>query len=129
MGKIMADRKWKEISVDTNSDVWDREKDLEGIFVKMETGIGANNSKMYTIKTEEGEVKAWGSTVLDDKLANVPEGTYVKIEYEGKLKSKKGTDYHSFKVFIDESTQVAPTKDTVAEVVDGEPISLDQIPF
>lgn len=97
-------RNWKEIQVDTNSDVWNKENPIEGELVKIENDIGPNKSNMYTIKTEDGEVKVWGSTVLDDKLLGVPTQTYVKIEYEGKLKSKKGAEYHSYKVFIDEDS-------------------------
>ncbi len=97
---------WKEITVDTNSEVWDREKPIEGKLLKIESDIGPNKSKMYTIETKDGEIKVWGSTVLDDKLMGVPQGTIVKLEYEGKLKSKKGAEYHSYKVYIDEDSQV-----------------------
>lgn len=123
----MADRVWKEITVDTNSDVWDKEKPIEGTLTKTEHDIGPNKSNMYTIKTEEGEVKVWGSTVLDDKLLGVPQGSYVKLEYEGKLKSKKGAEYHSYKVFIDEGSLV----DEVTPMPDDEdaPIDLKDIPF
>src|SRR3990167_11148253 len=99
----MTDRKWVEKTLE-NSEVWNKEKPIEGSLVKTESEIGPNKSKMYTIKTQDGEVKVWGSTVLDDKLLGVPVGTYLKIEYEGKLKSKKGTEYHSYKVFIDEDS-------------------------
>lgn len=97
--------KWKEVTLKENSDVWDKEDPIEGKLVKTEHDVGPNKSNMYTIKTEEGEVKVWGSTVLDDKLLGVPENTLVKIEYEGKLKSKKGSEYHSYKVFIEDSEE------------------------
>lgn len=87
--------------MDANTDVWDKSEILEGKFSKVEQDVGPNKSKMYTIETDKGEVKVWGSTVLDDKLIGVSQGTYVKIEYEGKMKSKKGAEYHSYKVFID----------------------------
>lgn len=126
----MSERKWKEQTVDTDSEVWNREKTLEGKLVKIESDIGPNKSHMYTVETDDGEIKVWGSTVLDDKLMSVPKGTYVKIEYEGKLKSKKGAEYHSYKVFIDEDSipQAEPTEDTVHPVDDGE-IDLKDIPF
>lgn len=91
---------WEEINLNDNADVWDKEKPIEGVFVKMEDGIGPNESKMYTIKTNNGEVKVWGSMVLDDKLADIDPDSYIKIEYEGKVKGKKA-EYHSYKVFID----------------------------
>ena len=97
----MAKRNWEEVGVE-EANVWDKEAPLEGVFVKTETGVGANKSNMYTIKPDKGdEVKVWGSTVLDDKLMGVPKGTYVKIEYEGKKTAKNGGQYHSYKVFID----------------------------
>ena len=110
--------------------------------VKTETEVGPNSSKMYTIKDDKGEeIKAWGSTVLDDKLSNVPNGSYVKLDYEGKLKSAKGVNYHSFKVFIDLNEETDETsgyekakamansfeKKTVN--IDESPIDLNDIPF
>lgn len=108
----MAERKWREITVNTDSEVWDREEPIEGDLVKVEREVGPNKSMMYTLNTVEGEVKVWGSTVLDDKLMGVPQGSYVKLEYEGKLKSRKGAEYHSYKVFIDEATQKDKVVDT-----------------
>jgi hypothetical protein len=100
----MADNhKWKEVVLDSG-EVWNKEAPIEGKLLKTEQEVGPNKSKMYTLETDNGEVKVWGSTVLDDKLMGVPEGTYIKIDYEGKLKSKKGTEYHSYKVFIDEQS-------------------------
>lgn len=96
---------WREVTLDSSSDVWDREDPIEGTFVGVREDVGPNESKLYTIKTDKGEVKVWGSTVLDDKLMGVPQGSKVRIEYEGKLKSKKGTQYHSYKVFIDTDTE------------------------
>lgn len=134
----MAERNWKEIQVDTNGDVWDREEPLEGKFVKVEHDVGPKKSNMYTVETDDGEVKAWGSKVLDDKLLSVPAGTYVKLEYTGKAKGQSGNEYHTFKVFIDEDSVPAETDkpaakkeakpDTIVEVGD-EPVSLDDIPF
>jgi hypothetical protein len=115
-------RNWKEVTLEDGT-VWDKEKPLEGKFVKVETDIGPNKSKMYTIKTEKEEVKVWGSTVLDDKLMGVPQGTYVKIEYEGKLKSKKGTEYHSYKVFIDEDSK--PDIDAEHQRIQGTDETID----
>lgn len=97
-------RRWKEISVNNDTDVWDKETPLEGEFVKVAHDIGPNKSNMYTLRTDAGEIKVWGSTVLDDKLMGVPQGAYVQIEYEGKKPSKNGGSYHSYKVFLDEDS-------------------------
>lgn len=116
----MTKRKWKEVVLE-QGDVWDKSEPLEGQFVKVEHDIGPKKSNMYTVKTDDGEVKVWGSTVLDDKLMGVPQGSYVKLEYEGKKPSKTGNEYHSFKVFIDEDSPVEDGED--------QPIPKDDIPF
>ena len=102
------DRKWREITVD-DSEVWNKPAPevgatLEGEFVKTEENIGPKKSKLHVIKTGKGEVKAWGSTVLNDKLLGVPTGAYVKIEYGGMKQSKMGQDYHDYKVFVDDGS-------------------------
>lgn len=131
----MTDRKWVEKTLDAGGDMWDKENPIEGKLVKTQTEVGPNKSNMYTLEQEDGtEIKVWGSTVLDDKLLGVPIGTYVKLEYEGKLKSKKGAEYHSYKVFIDESsvpepsTQIPSVFETPAHTDEDAPISLEDLP-
>ena len=41
-------------------------------------------------------------TVLKNKLAQVPPGTRVRIEYLGMATNKKGTEYHDFDVYVDQ---------------------------
>lgn len=110
----MAERNWKEITVEDDSTVWDKILPLEGSFEKVENDVGPNKANLYTIKKEDGEeIKVWGSKVLDDKLMGVPKGVFVKLEYEGKVKGKSGNEYHSYKVFMDldseaDASDVAP---------------------
>lgn len=98
-----SERKWREVTLDDGS-VWDKESPLEGTFVRTQEDVGPKKSKLHVIKTDEGEVKAWGSTVLNDKLLGVPSGAYVKIEYGGMKQGKNGQDYHDYKVFIDDDS-------------------------
>ena len=93
-------RNYQEVELETGT-VWDKKEPIEGQLLGTEHNVGPNDSTMYTVAVGDDEVKVWGSTVLDDKLKNVKPGSFVKIEYEGKLKSKKGTEYHSYKVFVD----------------------------
>jgi hypothetical protein len=131
----MVDKKrnWKENNARSDDDtVWDKaaEPNLEGQLLKIENGVGPNHSTMYTIKKDDdSEVKVWGSTVLDDRFLGVPEGTYVKVTYEGLKQGKAGKSYHNYKVFIDEDSvpQESP-KDKVITNID-EPIDLKGIPF
>lgn len=112
MAKQNNGRKWREVTLE-DGDVWDKSGPLEGVMLKAERDVGPNKSMMYTVKTDKGEVKVWGSTVLDDKLLGVPQGTYIRLEYEGKQKSKKGTEYHSYKVFIDDNEPVLADEEDV----------------
>ncbi len=150
-------RSWKEIKVESNDNVWDREEPLEGRLIKAEENVGPNNSMMYTIKTDDEEVKVWGSKVLDDKLLGVPRNTYIQIVYKGKVKGKNSS-YHDFSVSIDEddmgtaeaeedteeksgSTQPQSGYEKAREAAknlgkdkhednnEDEPISVDDIPF
>lgn len=100
----MAERNWQENNVKTDDDVWDKEMhpELEGKLTDIERNVGPNESTLYTIEKSDGaKVKVWGSTVLDDRFLGVPENTYIKITYEGKVKGSKGTYYHNYKVFVD----------------------------
>lgn len=104
------DRNWKEVTLDDSS-VWDRERPLEGRFLRTDENIGPKKSKLHVVETEAGEVKAWGSIVLNDKLMGVPTGAYVKIEYEGMKQGKNGSDYHDYKVFVDQDSIDEPFED------------------
>lgn len=49
------------------------------------------------------DVDISGGKTLEDKLNDVPLGTFIRIQYEGKVRSKStGNDYNNFKVFKDD---------------------------
>lgn len=95
---------WKEINPQSNR-VWDpeEEKEIEGTLVGIKEAVGPNKSKIYIIDIGEEKVSIWGSTVLDNKMIEVPVGAKVKITYEGKKDSpkRKGKQYKDFTVMID----------------------------
>lgn len=94
---------WKEITLENDeSTIWDREEPIEGRLVMTQDNVGPNDSKMYTLKTDDGDIKVWGSTVLDNKLLGIPQGALIRIVYKGKAKGKKGNSYHDFSVSIAE---------------------------
>lgn len=103
---------WKKVEGSGNADVWNFETqpELEGEFVKVETGIGPNNSNLYHFLVggdlEQEEVVIWGSTVLDTKLAGLNHGDKVKIDYLGKAKGKRGTEYRNYDVFTEDKGAV-----------------------
>jgi hypothetical protein len=95
--------KWAKVEL---SPTWKYESEgpgssLIGVLTKIETDIGPNASKLYTLQKENGEfVSVWGSTVLDARLGNIVIGEEVMINYLGKAKGQKGKkDYHNFEVF------------------------------
>jgi hypothetical protein len=95
---------YKEV---TQSATWDFEEnpEVEGEYVGKETGVGKNNSALYAIRQADGNVvKVWGSTVLDNKMANVGIDQQVKIEFLGNKPSpsRKGKTYKDFAVFVNE---------------------------
>lgn len=75
---------------------------LEGTYESIQENIGENNSRLYSIKLEDESVaKIWGTFVLDSRMAKVPIGSKIKIQYNGKKESKKsGRQYHDFSVFV-----------------------------
>lgn len=93
---------WTEIVAETNDEVWDRKSPIEGKLVDIKSDVGPNESMLYVLSTKEGKISVWGSTVLDTKFSNIENGSLVRIEPQGKVKSEKtGREYQDFKVFSD----------------------------
>jgi len=63
---------------------------VEGVYTNMRTGIGENNSNMYTVKNKDGVVSFFGSTLLNDRMSQVPKGSTLRVEFLGMKKTKKG---------------------------------------
>ena len=127
----------------TESETWDREHTLIGIYKQKKENIGANESNVYILKTKDGDVSVWGSTVLNSKFQDIELGSEVKIEPLGGVKSPKtGREYLDFKVLFrtpeetelsgkDKARAVADSlkkKDTVVDNFDeNEEVNLDDI--
>lgn len=110
----------KEIIV-KGSEQWDLMKPLIGTFVRTEENVGPNQSKMHTIKRDDGvNVDVWGSTVLDSKLAEVNPGNRIKIAFLGNVKNPKNNrTYKDYSVMV---------KETLGEDITNT-INMDDIPF
>ena len=98
---------WKELSSQSKDfpKMHDWETDgekVEGELVKIDTGVGKNESNVYTIKAEGGEeVGIWGTAVLDSRLNELELGTKVQIIYKGKRKNPEtGRTFRDFSVSI-----------------------------
>ena len=92
---------WREVGAETE-EMWKPEKEdesIQGIYVDKKINIGDNNSNIYVLATDDGNIGLWGSTVLDGRFAKIPVGAEVKITYMGYKKSEKSArEYKAYKV-------------------------------
>lgn len=96
----MAKDGFTEVTMEA-SETWDRKDVVQGKLVSVKSNIGPNESMLYTLDTANGKIGIWGSTVLDTKFAGIPNGSEVRIEPQGEVKSEKtGRSYQDFKVFV-----------------------------
>lgn len=101
----MAEDKWQKVEPDTTpawgAEEWKKEEQLEGVLVEIQSQVGPNNSKIYTIEKVGGErVKFWGSIVLDVRLNQIPLGSEIRIVYIGKeTNPKTKREYYVFEVY------------------------------
>jgi hypothetical protein len=93
---------WKKLTGENSAAFvdWEVTPIVEGEFVETQDAQGGNKSKIHHVKTADGDVAIWGSTVLDGRLHEVETGQKVKIEYLGLVKGKNGRDYKSFDVSV-----------------------------
>jgi hypothetical protein len=113
--------KWKKVVMEQfPSHSFEMEKELEGVLVDKKENVGPNNSKLFTIEKKGGEkVSVWGSAVLD-KLFTLPVGSTIRIEYLGKKKGKRGTEFRDYMIEVDEDTMPNADIDEVAkEIFEG----------
>jgi hypothetical protein len=98
--------KFVDVTMDQNpSHSFELEKNLEGVLVAKQENVGPNNSFLFTIEKKGGKkVSVWGSAVLN-KINTLPIGSLIKIEYLGKAKGKRGTEFKNYKIQVDEDTR------------------------
>lgn len=96
----MGNNDWTEAG-SGNSKTWDKEKNnvIQGLYKSKKSNVGPNQSNVYNIQVNgEDEVTGvWGSTVLDGRFEEIPEGSEVRIEYLGTAQGKRG-QYADYKV-------------------------------
>jgi hypothetical protein len=89
---------WVEVTKDEEEkkekvNMWDPSaagESIQGIYIDKEEDVGQYKSNMYTLKTSDGEVKFWGSTVLDNLMEKVPFSSEVRVTFQGTQPSKSG---------------------------------------
>jgi hypothetical protein len=97
---------WKEVKKDEDEvekpTFWEPEaigETLQGKYIDLEEDVGQFKSNLYTLKTSKGEMKIWGSKVLDELMKKVNLGWEVRITFNGKQPSKSGKNpWKDFKV-------------------------------
>lgn len=93
------------------TDTWNKDLEIgakiEGVYIKTEiirTQFG--ESEKYIIETLDGKkMGIYSSASLSRQFANVPEGSYVWVEYKGEETSKNGRPVKSYVVEYDDEYQ------------------------
>lgn len=79
---------------------------LEGVYVKKETFEGQyGTTEKYVIDTDDGMMGVFSSASLANQFKNIPEGSYVWIEYKGEEVSKNGRPVKVYVVEYDDEFQ------------------------
>lgn len=77
---------------------------IEGVYTKKETyNSNYGETEKYIIETKDGEKFAiFASASLSSQFHNVPEGSYVWVEYKGEEQSKNGRPVKVYSVDYDD---------------------------
>lgn len=91
----------------TNTKTWNKDltkgDKIEGLYIKKEIFEGKyGESTKYVIKNDAGDFGVFSSASLDRQFKNIPEGSYVWIEYNGEVTSKNGRPVKEYIVEYDD---------------------------
>lgn len=77
---------------------------IEGVYIKKEIFEGKYGStEKYVIETSDGEkMGVFSSASLANQFKNIPEGSYIWIEYKGEETSKNGRPVKVYSVDYDD---------------------------
>lgn len=109
---------WQEVGSSGESETWDKQGTLIGVYKRHKTDVGPNDSNVYEVEAiVDGEPKlysVWGSSVLNSKFEQIEVGSLVKIEALGETKSAKtNRTYNDFKISI------KPVDKNVSDIMPG----------
>lgn len=110
-------------------DSWDKEGELNGIYVERKQNVGRHQSNVYVIETSDGtRLSVWGSTVLDTKFQEIPIHSEVWIKCLGEVSGKGGSTYVDYSVEYDDELPAAEAADAAktAAAVGGTPVTGDE---
>ena len=91
----------------TNTKTWNKDltkgDKIEGVYLKKEIFDGKyGESTKYIIRNSDGDYGVYSSASLDRQFKNVPEGSYVWVEYNGEVTSKNGRPVKEYIVEYDD---------------------------
>lgn len=86
------------IDTAAGGDTWDESTPVEGVYTNQRDNVGPNNSTVYTLRTKDGDVSVWSSTVIKSKFSQIPVGSYVRVESLGKAEGKGGRQYKDYRI-------------------------------
>lgn len=94
---------WKEIAPRGELISWDTPKVITGIYRGAEertTKLGAN--VVHSIELDGRTYNFFGTTLLNQALEGIQDGTLIKVEYTGQtIKTGSGFRMKEFKVYVD----------------------------
>ena len=108
---------WKDVNAGEQYPAHDFNKDsiLEGVLTEIRQNVGPNKSYLFVVEKKGGVmVSVWGSTVLD-RIATLPEGALIRVEYLGDVKGKGPKPYKNYKIQVDKDTLPATPQDAKEE--------------
>lgn len=90
-----------------NTTTWNKDlkkgDKIEGLYIRKETFEGKfGQTTKYIVENENGDFGIYSSASLDRQFKNVPEGSYVWIEYDGEVTSTNGRPVKSYIVEYDD---------------------------
>lgn len=64
---------------------------LDGYYKDIKHNVGPNSSEMYVIEQKDGTIlNVWGSKALNDEMAKIRIGQFIRLKYLGKQLTKGG---------------------------------------
>jgi hypothetical protein len=93
---------WDKVPDNDGRIYWDTPgMEVTGLLISVEDVTGINNkpSKEGTISAADGKKRFYMTTDLQQKMASIPLGTEIKIQYICDIRTKRGMTVKKFAVF------------------------------
>lgn len=90
------DGKWQEIKTDS----WNPKEGetIEGRLISQKHGVGRYNQNMYILECNSKKTIIWGKTQLDKLMDDVDIDDYIRITFNGCIKTGSGHRMHVYNI-------------------------------